>query len=172
VTSPQREHLVSLERKLRLNWSSRFDYPPGDQRTNRDGFSWHLSEGQMFSFLEGGGRPEFDCSEWVPWLHRCAGSWRWSAAGYTGSHLQTWRATGWLIYSDARGALPGSIAIFFREEGPATGSHEATVIEADRQFGNPLLSSHGEPGLEAIHLRDLVNRDGFSRVEFLSVTKL
>ena len=170
MTESQREHLVSLERRLRLDYSDRFDYPPGDQRTNRDSFSWHLSEGQMFAFLESGGRVSFDCSEWVPWLHRCAGSWRWADPGYTGSHLQIWRATGWLIYTDPRGALPGSIVVYFDAEHPVTGAHEATVVEADPHGGNPLLSSHGGPDLDLVR-HDVLLRE-FTHADFLSVTKL
>lgn len=171
MTTAQRNHVAAVAAEMK-RYAAQLAYPPGDQRTNRDGFSWSLSEVQMMDFLAKGGIAEFDCSEYTPWLHKCAGSWRWAQPGYTGSHLQTWRATGWTTYTDAAEAGVGAIVVYFDAKFPVTGAHEATVVVPDPHGGDPVVSSHGEPGLDVLRHKALMARDGFTRAEFLSVVKL
>ncbi len=146
ATDAQRAHMVALMDFMHRH-ASQLDYPPGDVRTWRDGSSWHLTEQQAKHLLESGGRMQFDCSEYVPWILRCAGCWPYSTPGATSSHLELFRHS---IYTDAREAYAGAIVIF----GGGGGHHEAIVHTPDRRNGNPLLSSHGRPGLDLVKLRD------------------
>lgn len=107
-----------------------------------------------------------DCSEFGSYVLKCAGLWRWSSPGYTGSHLQTLP-----VYSDARRAYTGALVVF----GPGTGHHEAVVYERDPVKGNPLLASHGRPGFDLVRLQDLEaeqTREGHPGVRLLSIAHL
>lgn len=142
ATTAQRRHVVAVLDEL-YEYRSHLLYPAGDQRTNRDGVSWRLTESQCFAMLKGGGYWQGDCSEFCPWALKCAGLWRWSEPGYTGSHLQMLP-----VYTDARHADAGALVIF----GPGNGVHEAIVHTPDHVGGNPLLASHGRPGYDRVRL--------------------
>ena len=166
ATTAQREHVVKVLDELYV-YRARLLYPAGDQRTNRDGVSWRLSESQCFALLKGGGYAQWDCSEFCPWVLKCAWLWRWLQPGYTGSHLELLP----IHYHDARGAEPGALVIF----GPGTGHHEAIVHTADPVHGNPILHSHGRPGDDRVTLLDLAASqaaEGFPGYVFLSIAHL
>ena len=166
ATTAQRRHMVAV---MAMMYSHRAElgYPPGDQRTGRDSFSWGLSEQAMEHYLAGGGTVQFDCSEYVPWVLRCAGCWPWSQPGATGTHLQIWAARRWTIYENPKDAGIGAVVIF----GEGSGHHEAIVKVPDPKTGNPLLSSHGRPGLDELRLRDEQARQP-PGLRFLSIVKL
>jgi hypothetical protein len=170
VTEAQRIHARSAM-DLMYAHRSQFDYPPGDQRTARDGYSWNLTEQRMEAFLKIGGRPMMDCSEYAPWCLKCANAWPWNVPGSTSAHLAWWLARGWRIYADPKEAGIAALVIF----GGGGGHHEAIVHTPDLKRGNPLLSSHGESGLDLITLGDETARQtalGYPGVRFLSVVKL
>ncbi len=170
ATTAQRNHAVHVMAMM-YGYRSQLAYPPGDQRSSRDTESWWLTESQMHARLASGGTAQFDCSEYVPWVLRCAGLWPYTNPGYTGSHIALWESKRWKIYTDARAAYPGAIVIF----GTGTGHHEAVVMKADPKFGNPILSSHGHPGLDQIHLKDMATsqaRSGHPGVRILSISHL
>jgi hypothetical protein len=162
ATAAQRLHVQHVIESVRPH-RSQLDYPPNDNRDSRDSTFWRLTESQALALLEHGGRLQFDCSEWCPWVLRCAGLWPWSQPGYTGSHLELLTQH----YSDPKQALPGALVIF----GPGAGDHESIVYEADPAGGNPLLSSHGRSGLDIIRLRDEA-RWHRPPVRFLSIAHL
>jgi hypothetical protein len=170
ATHAQRVHAVTVMTEM-YKYRAQLGYPPGDQRTSRDSFSWGLSESAMFTYLGKGGTIQFDCSEYVPWVLRCAGLWKWSTPGWTGSHLQLWDEADWTVYTNAKEAEPGAIVIF----GPGSGHHEAVVKVQDAKRGNPVISSHGHPGLDEVPLAveaGVQERLGFPGVRFLSIAKL
>lgn len=170
MTSAQRLHARAVMEMMYAH-RGQFDYPPGDQRTNRDAHSWALTEGEMERYLKAGGRPMMDCSEYAPWCLKCAGAWPFTSPGATSSHLAIWTARRWPIYTDARGAAIGALVIF----GPGGGHHEAIVKEPDPKHGNPLLSSHGHAGLDELELETLAASqaaEGFRGVRLLSVVPL
>lgn len=147
-------------------YRAQLDYPPGDQRSNRDQVSWRLTEQQAEHVLTAGGRMQLDCSETVPWIWKCAGCWHWSQPGYTGSHLELLP-----VYENARAAGLGAGVVF----GPGTGHHEAIVYRPDPKGGNPLLQSHGRPGMDRVLLKDMQasqTRNGHPGVRFLSIAHL
>lgn len=147
--------------------AGQLDYPPGDRRDDRDSTSWHLTEQHAELILNHAGRMQLDCSEMGAWWLKCAGLWRWTTPGYTGSHLTLLPSH----YTDGRIARIGALVIF----GPGTGHHEAMVHTPDPQHGNPLLASHGRPGFDLVHLADLEasqTRDGYPGVRFLSIAHL
>ena len=170
TTTAQRNHAVKVMEMMYI-FRSRLQYPPGDQRSSRDSFSWWLSESQMHSHLSAGGTAQFDCSEYVPWVLRCAGLWPYPSPGYTGSHLQIWQSKGWKVYEDGRAAFPGAIVIF----GEGTGHHEAIVKKADPKGGNPVVSSHGRPGLDQVPVKTMAAEQaasGHPGVRYLSISHL
>ena len=178
MTGPQRLHARAIMDEL-YRLRGRFGYPPGDQRDNRDGWSWHLSETEMLRALEGldhGELPQLDCSETWSWVLRCCGVWHWSAPGWTGSHLATIRP----VYFDARQAGIAAGVVFGGYphptlEDPATGHHEAMVHTPDPVNGNPLLYSHGHAGGDLARLHDMAAEQaasGHPGVRFLSVAHL
>jgi hypothetical protein len=145
---------------------AQLDYPPGDQRTNRDAVSWHLTEQQAEHVLEHGGRMQLDCSEAAPWVLKCSGCWHWSQPYYTGTHLDLLP-----VYENPKAAGVGALVIF----GPGTGHHEAIVHTADPVKGNPLLASHGRPGYDLVRLRDMQASQtaaGHPGVRFCSIAHL
>jgi hypothetical protein len=145
-------------------------YPPGDQRSNRDSYSWGLTEQAAEHLLAGGGTMQFDCSETCPWVLRCAGMWHLSAPGYTGSHLELLPH-----YSDGKQVLAGGLAVYGIATKP-TGHHEAICHTPDPKHGNPLMLEHGSNRLVALtrHL-DIVARqtsEGYPGSTFLSIQHL
>lgn len=166
ATAAQRQHVGSVIEFMHAH-ASQLDYPPGDQRSNRDTVSWNLSEQQAEHVLLAGGRMQLDCSEMGSWLLKCAGLWHWSTPGYTGSHLEMLKP----VYTDARAARTGALVIF----GGGTGEHECVVYKADPKGGNPLLASHGRPGFDLRYLHDEADwfaRNGFPGVRFCSIAHL
>lgn len=161
ATAGQRAHVAATLTHLYAR-RGQLDYPPGDQRSNRDNVTWHLSEGMADHVLTAGGRLQWDCSEFCPWVLRCAGLWHLSEPGYTGSHLALLPH-----YHDAKIAKIGALVVF----GPGSGHHEAIVWKPDPTHGNPLLASHGRPGFDRITLHDLAARQP-SPVTFLSIAHL
>jgi hypothetical protein len=116
--------------------------------------------------LHGGGFWQGDCSEFCPWVLKCAGLWRWAQPGYTGSHLEQLP-----VYLNAANALAGALVIF----GPGTGHHEAIVHTPDPHEGNPLLASHGRPGYDRVTLKELERQqtnEGYPGVRLLSIAHL
>lgn len=166
ATTAQRNHLAALMDYMHAH-AAQLDYPPGDQRTWRDGSSWALTEQAAEHVLNGGGRWQGDCSEYCSWLLKCAGLWKWGSPGYTGSHLELLTQH----YTDGKLALTGALVIF----GRGTGHHEAMVRTPDPARGNPMLDSHGHPGLDLIRLEDEAARQaalGYPGVTFLNIAHL
>lgn len=87
----------------------------------------------------------FDCSELYSWVLKCAGLWPLNYPGFTGTDL-----TLLPHYTDARAAGIGAGAVF----GPGTGEHVSWVKHPDHEHGNPIMCSHGRPGLDYVHLQD------------------
>lgn len=139
ATAAQRQHVRAVIDYLAAH-ASQLDYPPGDQRTNRDATSWALTEQQATHIVNDGGRLQYDCSEMDAWILKCAGLWKWAAPGYTGSHLATLPH-----YHDGKIALPGALAVLGCATEP-TGHHEVIVHTADPKHGNPVVGSHGHAG--------------------------
>ena len=170
ATTAQRNHAV---RVMEMMYAHRWllDYPPGDQRSSRDNVSWWKTEAQMLAWLKAGGRPQLDCSEYAPWVLRCAGLWPYSQPGWTGSHLELWAWHKWKVYTDGRAAYPGALVIF----GEGSGHHEAIVMRADPTHGDPIVSSHGRPGLDEVHVSAMAAeqaRSGHPGVRYLSISGL
>lgn len=166
ATAAQRAHVHATITYLHAH-AAQLDYPPGDQRTSRDSVSWHLTEQAAEHVLTGGGRLQMDCSEMGSWILKCAGLWRWSQPGYTGSHLDLLP----VHYTNPTVARVGALVIF----GPGTGHHEAVVYTPDPEHGNPLLASHGRPGFDLVPLHDEAAgqaRAGYPGVRFLSIAHL
>jgi hypothetical protein len=165
ATLAQRRHLAALMRYL-IAHRGQLDYPPGDQRDWRDSRSWQLSEQQAEHLLGAGGRMQLDCSEMGAWLLKAVGCWHWSSPGYTGTHLELLP-----VYHDPKLAGVGALAVF----GGGTGHHEAIVLTPDAKGGNPLMFSHGRPGVDVIRLRDEAARQassGHPGVRLLSIAHL
>jgi hypothetical protein len=66
-------------------------------------------------------------------------------AGYTGTMLKYLPH-----YTSPKAAGVGALVVY----GPGTGEHVAMVHTPDPVHGNPLLASHGRPGLDFVYLRD------------------
>ena len=165
ATLAQRAHMKRVMDFLYVH-RSQMDYPPGDQRSSRDAVSWSLTEQQAEHVLTSGGRMQFDCSETCPWVLRCAGCWHWPQPGYTGSHLELLP-----VYLNPKGAGVGALVVF----GEGTGHHEAMVYTPDPKGGNPLLQSHGRPGMDRVRLRDMAAAQaasGHPGVRLLSIAHL
>ncbi len=162
ATNAQRAHVVHVLDNLKAH-AAQLDYPPGDQRDNRDAAFWHMTEQTAAHVISDGGRLSFDCSELGAWVLKCAGLWHWTQPGYTGSHLQLLTQH----YTDAKEARPGALVIF----GPGTGDHECVVHTADPAKGNPLLAGHGRPGFDVERLAVVAPRHR-PPVTFLSIAHL
>jgi len=165
ATTAQRAHVVSVMDFFHRH-AAHLLYPPGDQRTWRDSQSWHLSEQSCEHLLEAGGYWQGDCSEFGSYVLKCAGLWKWSTPGWTGSHLQLLP-----VYLDPKEAFAGSLVVF----GHGDGHHEAVVHTPDHQRGNPLLASHGRPGFDLVRFKDLAasqTAEGFPGVRLLSIAHL
>lgn len=162
ATEAQRQHIAATIDYMRQH-ASQLDYPPGDQRTNRDTISWQLTEGQAHHLLTGGGRMQLDCSEMGAWLLKCAGLWHWTQPGYTGSHLELLPEH----YTDGKIARVGALVVF----GPGTGDHECVVYRPDPTHGNPMVAGHGRPGFDMDRLAAVAARHR-PPVRFLSIAHL
>lgn len=162
ATTAQRHHAVAVMDFMHRH-AAQLLYPPGDQRTNRDSVSWHLTEQQLDYVLTCGGKWQGDCSEYGSFVLKCAGLWRWSQPGYTGSHLQLLPHH----YTDGKLAGQGALVIF----GGGTGSHEAIVHTPDHEHGNPLCSSHGRPGLQLLRVSEIAAGEP-PGVRFLDISHL
>ena len=162
ATVAQRTHVAAVLTMLQAH-AGQLDYPPGDQRDSRDTASWALTEQSCEYILSApSGRVQWDCSEFCPWVLKCAGLWRLSEPGYTGSHLALLPH-----YTDARQALTGALIVF----GPGSGHHEAIVWKPDPVKGNPILASHGRPGFDRVTLSELAASqaaEGYPGVTLLS----
>jgi len=162
ATHAQRVHVGHTIEWLQAH-AARLDYPPRDNRDDRDSWSWHLTEGQAEHVVAGGGRLQLDCSELGSWVLKCAGLWHWSTPGYTGSHLELLTSH----YTDPRTADVGALVIF----GPGTGDHECIVYRPDHDHGDPVLAGHGRPGFDVAHLSEIRARHR-PPVRFLSIAHL
>lgn len=170
ATKAQRHHAATVMDEMYVH-RAQLAYPPNDQRTGRDGYSWSLTEQEAMHLLAAGGTMQFDCSEYAPWVLKCAGCWPFSQPGWTGAHLTWWAAKRWPIYTDAKAAGVGALVIF----GEGNGHHEGIVHTPDPHHGNPVLSSHGRPGLDRPTLQEEAASqaaDGHPGVRFLSVAHL
>ena len=145
ATHAQRRHIVEWLDFCHAH-SSALLYPPGDQRTARDGVSWHLTEQHMEHIVKAGGYWQGDCSEFGSYALKIAGLWRWSEPGYTGSHLQLLPR-----YTDGKLARPGALVVFGLHTSP-TGLHEAVVRKADPKGGDPWVDSHGRGGIDKLRV--------------------
>jgi hypothetical protein len=161
ATTAQRAHLRALADWLKPH-ASQLDYPPGDQRDNRDTQSWAMSEQTAEHVLNAGGRLQMDCSEFGSWMLKCAGLWHLSSPGYTGSHLELLPH-----YHDGRIARVGALVVF----GGGTGHHEAMVYRPDQHHGDPLTVGHGRPGLTFAKVSE-VARFQPAGITYLSIAHL
>ena len=166
MTPAARHHLVAV---LDMMWAHRSQllYPPGDERGSLDAASWALREQQMQALLAHGGRAQFDCTAFDSWCWKAVGAWPYSQPGYTGSHLASLLP----VYTDARQAGIGAEAVF----GAGTGHHGALVLEPDPVHGDPLLQSHGRPGMDRLRLSALAASQaasGHPGVRFCTVARL
>lgn len=161
ATKAQRAHAVHVMDFMHHH-ASHLLYPPGDERSNRDTVSWHLSEQHMEHILAAGGYWQGDCSEFGSYILKCAGLWRWSSPGWTGSHLALLP-----VYTDGKKANPGALVIF----GAGEGKHEAIVHTADHRNGDPMCASHGRPGLQMERVSVIARSIG-GGVRYLSIAHL
>jgi hypothetical protein len=164
ATHAQRLHAVHVMDFMRSH-KSHLLYPPGDQRTNRDNVSWHLTEQQLEHVLNSGGYWQGDCSEFCPYVLKCAGLWHWSQPGYTGSHLQLLPR-----YTDGKQARPGAIVVCGLDLDP-NGKHEMIVHTADPKNGDPIVDSHGRPGLDRLRVSEIA-RGSLAGHVYLSIAHL
>ena len=141
-------------------------YPAGDQRTNRDGISWHLTEKHFDRLLTGGGKWQGDCSEFGSYALKLAGLWPWPDPGYTGSHLRLLTDH----YTDGKRARTGALVVFGLDHDP-TGVHEAVVWEPDQAGGDPVVASHGRPGFDKLRVSQFSGPE-FAGHVYLSIQHL
>lgn len=167
MTSGQRAHGVHLLDQLYVLRTGLL-YPPHDVRTSLDVESWDLTEAELLARLKHGGKVQFDCSEFCPWVLKCVRAWPWSQPGATSSHVENPLLT---EYTDGRDAFPLALVVF----GEGGGHHEAIVHTPDHVHGDPLIDSHGLPGLERIRVSEEAARQaamGHPGVRYLSVAHL
>ncbi len=162
ATKAQRAHAVEVMDFMHHH-ASHLAYPPGDERTNRDGVSWHLTEQHMKALLESGHIWQGDCSEFGSYVLKCAGLWHWSQPGWTGSHLELLPHH----YTNGKLALAGALVIF----GQGSGKHEAVVHTKDPRNGDPLCASHGRAGLDMLRVSQIAAAIG-GGVRYLSISHL
>ena len=162
ATEAQRRHVVKVLDFMHHH-ASELAYPPGDERTNRDNVSWHLTEQHMKTLLENGGIWQGDCSEFGSYALKLAGLWHWSQPGWTGSHLQLLPHH----YTDGKLANAGALVIF----GEGEGKHEAVVHTKDHRGGDPLCASHGRPGFDLLRVSQIADAIG-GGVRYLSINHL
>ena len=147
ATHAQRHHIVEWLDFCHAH-SSALLYPPGDQRTNRDGVSWHLTEQHFEHVILHGGKVQLDCSEFGSDALKMGGLWRLPEPGWTGSHLDLLPR-----YTNGKQARPGALVVFGLKTSP-TGLHEAVVYEADPKGGDPVVASHGRPGFDKLRVSE------------------
>ena len=165
ATKAQRHHIVELldfctEHRAGLL------YPPSDIRTGFDAASWNMTEQHFEHILKAGGKWQGDCSEFGSYVLKCAGLWRWSQPGYTGSHLQLLPKH----YTNGKIALPGALVVFGLDHNPV-GVHEAIVYEPDAKGGDPVVMSHGRGGLDRLRVSDFTGSE-FAGHKYLSIAHL
>lgn len=148
ATTAQRDHALAVMDYMHKH-AAHLLYPPGDQRTNRDGLSWHMSEQTLHHVLNGGGYWQGDCSEFGSYVLRLAGLWHWTQPGWTGSHLQLLPR-----YTDGKRARPGALVVCGLDANPQ-GKHEMIVHTADPKNGNPIVASHGRPGYDQLRVSEI-----------------
>lgn len=143
---------------------SQLAYPPQDLRGPADQATFRLTEQTLEHLLKAGGRITADCSEMVTELLHWVGcadpnGLHYRYAGYTGTMLAHLPH-----YTNPRGAGVGALVVF----GPGSGEHVSMVYEPG---ADPLLQSHGRPGLDRWRLSE--ERTFHSPpVTFLSVAHL
>ncbi len=162
ATEAQRQHVIEVIDFMHKH-ASHLAYPPGDERTNRDDVSWHLTEQHMKTILEHGGIWQGDCSEFGSYVLKKANLWPWSSPGWTGSHLKLLPHH----YTDGKQANPGALVIF----GEGEGKHEAVVHTKDHHHGDPVCASHGRPGLQMERVSVIAHSIG-GGVRYLSIAHL
>lgn len=163
VTPAQRRHIAELL-DLFAQHASQLDYPLHDVRGSADAATWRLSEAAMRRRLAAGGRLQFDCSQFATQVLRWAGlkdpnGLDYDHAGYTGtmlSHLPRYT-------NPARGYV-GSLVVY----GPGTGDHVSMIGSPGP---DPLLVSHGRPGLDLVRLSEQ-RRHHRAPVTLLSIATL
>lgn len=165
ATQAQRQHAVEVMNFMHGH-ATHLLYPPGDQRTNRDNSSWNLTEQQMEHILNDNGYWQGDCSEFGSYILKCAGLWRWSQPGWTGSHLQLLP----VHYTDGKNALPGALVVCGLNSNP-NGKHEMIVHTADPKNGDPIVASHGRPGFDLLRVSQIAVGDLSGHV-YLSIAHL
>ena len=141
-------------------------YPPGDQRTTRDGVSWHLTEQHMEHVVNAGGYWQGDCSEFGSYALKVGGLWRWSEPGWTGSHLKLLPHH----YTDGKRARAGALVVCGLHADP-NGKHEMVVYEADPHGGDPVVASHGRPGFDKLRVSEIA-RGGLAGHVYLNISHL
>lgn len=165
ATTAQRTHGLHLLDFFHAH-AAHLLYPPGDEPTSFDRECWHWSEQTTEHVLSKGGYWQGDCSDWGSYVWKCCGIWRAPVPGWTGSILKVCPT-----YTNAKAAGILAGVVF----GPGDGHHFALVHTPDPKHGNPLLSSHGRPGFDAVHLKDLEaeqTRMGHPGVRFCSIQHL
>jgi hypothetical protein len=165
ATEAQRTHVLHLLDYFHAH-AAHLLYPPGDEPTSYDRECWGWSEQTLEHVLGRGGYWQGDCSDWGTYVWKLAGLWRHTVPGWTGSILKLLPT-----YTNAKAARVGAGVVF----GGGTGHHFALVHTPDPKHGNPLLSSHGRPGFDAVHLHDLAAeqaRMGHPGVRFCSIAHL
>ena len=166
ATAAQRHHMHGIM-DLLSRYGSQLDYPPHDVRGPLDSRTFNLSEQQMEHVLAAGGRLMGDCSEFATEICKWAGladpnGLAYRYAGYTGTMLAHLPH-----YTDARHALTGALAVF----GRYPGHHVVLVKEPDAHKGDPLVWSHGRPGVDVVRLSEMAARQP-SPVTLLSIAHL
>lgn len=163
ATHAQREHGRAI---LDLLWRHRgqVDYPPHDVRGPRDAATFRMSEAQLDHTLATGGRITADCSEIATEVLRWIGcrdpnGLAYRYAGYTGTMLAHLPH-----YSNPADAGELALVVF----GPGAGEHVSMVLEPGH---DPLLQSHGRPGIDRWRLSD-ERRWHRPPVTFLSIAHL
>lgn len=125
-------------------------YPVNDVRTSRDVHDWNLTEQQMEHVLNAGGYWQGDCSDFGSFVLKCAGLWRWTEAGWTGSHLQLLPQH----YTDGKHAGIGALVVCGLNTNPQ-GKHEMIVHTPDPVHGDPIVASHGRPGFDLLRVSQI-----------------
>lgn len=166
ATHAQREHVRAWLDFCSAHKSGLL-YPPGDQRTARDGLSWHLTESEIERRLDGGGTIQLDCSEFGSKSLAVAGLWPFNGPGWTGSHLEDFKGH---TYTDGKLARVGALVVFGLDH-DADGVHEAVVWEADEMGGDPVVASHGRPGLDRLRVSEFTGAE-FAGHVYLSIAHL
>lgn len=158
-----------LHQLAELMWQHRaqLDYPTRDVRGTLDRETFNLSRTEAIERLSRGGRLMFDCSGFWTCLYKWS-----SLKDPNGVKFAFEGATGTMLahlphYHDGKRCDVGALAVF----GPATGEHVSGVLEPDHKNGNPIMLSHGEPGLVKIRV-EAEARQHRPPVTFLSVAGL